>query len=108
HLLSRCARDRRVFYVEAPAHSNGEPLLEVVPRGGGLHVATLHLPAALDSTQRITTEALLLERLLTEQEINDYVLWFYDPVAFAFASKLEPLAIVYDCMRELSTHPEAT
>src|SRR5262245_45536302 len=37
HLLSRCARDRRVFFVEAPVFSDDEESLEVVSRGAGLY-----------------------------------------------------------------------
>ena len=34
--------------------------------------------------------------------IDDYVLWYYTPMALAFTDHLEPRAIVYDCMDELS------
>src|SRR4029077_9785788 len=44
----------------------------------------------------------LLRGLLDDHQIQDYVLWYYTPIAVGFSSGLEPAAVVYDCMDELS------
>jgi UDP-galactopyranose mutase len=44
----------------------------------------------------------LLDDLLASERVHDFVLWYYTPMAMAFTSHLTPLAIVYDCMDELS------
>ena len=37
-----------------------------------------------------------------EQRIGTHVLWYYTPMALPFTRHLKPLAVVYDCMDELS------
>ena len=49
----------------------------------------------------------LVDQLLTEQRIEQYVLWYYTPMALAFTDHLAPDAIVYDCMDELSAFANA-
>jgi UDP-galactopyranose mutase len=44
----------------------------------------------------------MLDGLLAQYAIGDYVLWYYTPMALSFSDHLEPLAIIYDCMDELS------
>ncbi|HEY1337773.1 MAG TPA: NAD(P)-binding protein, partial [Bryobacteraceae bacterium] len=44
----------------------------------------------------------LVRSLLEEEQLKDYVLWFYTPMALPLAEGLTPLATVYDCMDELS------
>ena len=102
HLMSRFARDRRVFFVEEPVWGDTEPRLEVGERKGGVRVAVPHLPHGLAPEQADAVQAELLRRLLDEHEVSEYVLWYYTPMALPFAEGLEPLAVVYDCMDELS------
>jgi glycosyltransferase involved in cell wall biosynthesis len=102
HLMSRFARERRVFFVEEPVFGGGPPRLELRERPGGVRVAVPHLP---DGTGRATSERLqgeLLRGLLAGQDVEDYILWYYTPMAVAFTGGLEPAAVVYDCMDELS------
>ena len=40
--------------------------------------------------------------LFAEQGIGSHVLWYYTPMALPFTRHLKPLAVVYDCMDELS------
>ena len=40
--------------------------------------------------------------LFAEQRIGSHVLWYYTPMALPFTRHLKPLAVVYDCMDELS------
>ena len=39
---------------------------------------------------------------MAEHGVEDFVLWFYTPMALAFTRHLAPRAVVYDCMDELS------
>ena len=43
HLMTRCASDRRVFFVEEPVHEGNSPRLEL-QRAGGVIVVVPHLP----------------------------------------------------------------
>ncbi|MCY7323484.1 MAG: glycosyltransferase, partial [Phormidesmis sp. CAN_BIN36] len=50
----------------------------------------------------IALQKQLLDDLFIACSIRDYVFWYYTPMALAFTDHLQPLAIVYDCMDELS------
>jgi glycosyltransferase involved in cell wall biosynthesis len=102
HLMSRFARDRRVFFVEEPIWEDTEPRLEVREGKGGVTVAIPHLPHGLSPEQADAAQAELLREMLEQHEIAEYVLWYYTPMAVPFAEGLEPLGVVYDCMDELS------
>lgn len=99
HLMSRFARDRRVFFVEEPVWGAAEPRMDVSERPGGVRVAVPHLPHGLSPE---AAQAELLRELLEQYEVAEYVLWYYTPMALPFTEGLEPLAVVYDCMDELS------
>jgi len=103
HLLSRSAKDRRVFFVEEPVFSLTEPGMDVSQRDCGVYVAKPHLPCNLSEEEITTTlQSLVIDNLIFDHHIDDYVLWYYTPMALPFTEHLEPLAIVYDCMDELS------
>jgi UDP-galactopyranose mutase len=44
----------------------------------------------------------LLKALVDEEELDDYWLWFYTPMALPLAEGLQPKVVIYDCMDELS------
>jgi UDP-galactopyranose mutase len=103
HLLTRCARDRRVFFVEEPIFGNGSMRLDVREADGGVHVVVPHLPEGLRS--EIATTAVMKEmirRLFSEHGIHEYVFWYYTPMALTFTHHFSPIASIYDCMDELS------
>ncbi|HSN86173.1 MAG TPA: hypothetical protein VL025_05410, partial [Thermoanaerobaculia bacterium] len=103
HLMSRFARDRRVFFVEEPILGDStEPRMEVSERQGGIKLAVPQLPHGLSPEQSEAIQRGLLRDLLDEHEVADFVLWYYTPMALPYAEGLEPLAVVYDCMDELT------
>jgi glycosyltransferase involved in cell wall biosynthesis len=102
HLLSRCARDRRVFFVEEPVFGDGPRRLETKQRADNLWVATPHLPHGLEPAEAEAAQQQLLDELIRQEQIDPFVLWYYTPMAMGFSSHLRPLAVVYDCMDELS------
>ena len=103
HLLTRFARDRRVFYVEEPIYGNGSMRLEVRETAPGLHVVVPQLPEGLRS--EIAINAVMKEmtrQLFSDYEIDDYIFWYYTPMALKFTDHFNPIASIYDCMDELS------
>ena len=100
HLLTRCAQDSRVFFVEEPveAAEDGVEVRTVVP---GIRVVVPQLGRAGQGTpdQRI---ARLLDRVFAAHRIRDYIFWYYTPMAVNFTRHLSPAACVYDYMDELS------
>src|SRR4051812_18137151 len=102
HLLSRCARSRRVFFVEEPIFDGGPARLDVTPRMDGLQVVVPHLPAGLADAAVADEQRRLLDGLFGAHHIRRYALWYYTPMALAFSRHLDPAVTVYDCMDELS------
>ena len=104
HLLTRFARERRVFFIEEPIFSDEpENRLDISPREDKLFVVVPRLSHETAHTGRVeSTLKQLLDRFFGEQKIGDFVLWYYTPMAIPFSEHLAPLATVYDCMDELA------
>jgi UDP-galactopyranose mutase len=102
-LLSRCARQRRVFFVEEAVVDADGPFLECSEREHGLTVVVPHLPRGAGTRD----QARLVEELVRERVSRDFVLWLYTPMAVPLVRGLTPRAVVYDCMDELSAFLEA-
>jgi UDP-galactopyranose mutase len=108
HLMSRSARERRVFFVEEPVFGSTVPGLDIRRSDGGVFVVTPRLREGSDDAQAPAVEqALLLDELFLEYEVCDYILWYYTPTAVAFTWRLDPLLVVYDCMGEPSAFDAA-
>ena len=60
------------------------------------------LPIGLDEIRQFEEMRQLLDAMLSENDIEDFVLWYYTPMARPFTRHLIANATVYDCMDELS------
>ncbi|MHC5743774.1 MAG: UDP-galactopyranose mutase [Nostoc sp.] len=109
HLLSRCAQGKRVFFIEEPIFSE-EPLasLDVNEDSNGVVVVVPHLPQGLTEEAINADLQVLINNLFAEHNINKYICWYYTPMAIAFTRHLQPQAVVYDCMDELSAFQGAS
>jgi UDP-galactopyranose mutase len=101
HLMSRFARDRRVFYVEEPVFGADEPRLEIRRQADGVAVVVPHLPYA-EPGQAEAMQRRLVDGLIADEGIGAHVAWFYTPMALGVAGHLRPRVTVFDCMDELS------
>jgi UDP-galactopyranose mutase len=110
HLLTRAARGRRVFFWEEPLwHKEGElqaredggscMRVEILSQGPSLWVIQPHLTHGMDPEESQRT---LLAEFMQSFHVQNYVLWYYTPMALGFTGHLSPTATVYDCMDELS------
>ena len=109
HLLGRCAAGKRVFFIEEPIFTS-QPLarLEINQDKTGVIVVVPHLPEG-STPETINAElTMLIDGLLAEYNIRRYICWYYTPMALAFTRHLQPEAIVYDCMDELSAFKGAS
>ncbi|HLL53519.1 MAG TPA: glycosyltransferase family 1 protein, partial [Myxococcaceae bacterium] len=102
HLLSRFARERRVFFYEEPVFGEGPARLEVRTSKEGVFVAVPHLPQGMEPELVIAAQRELLEAMMADHAVDQYVLWYYTPMSLPFTRELRPLAVAYDCMDELS------
>ena len=97
HLMTRFAKRGRIFVIEEPVGHEGEPFIQVSERGSNVHICVPHLPAG--SENRVPG---LVADLLRERGSENYISWFYTPMMLEWASELEPIAVVYDCMDQLA------
>ena len=102
HLMTRFAKQGRVFYVEEPVLTEEAERMECEQRESGFYLVVPHLRAD-ESGQTMTEKmAQMLSELLRKYDICSYHLWYYTPMAIPWTAHLKPIATVYDCMDELS------
>lgn len=104
HLMRRFARERRVFvFEEVIPCDHPLPYLEYHPFPADNVVALRpRLPHWWNEAEREAGLRDLLAMLVETSCAAEPVLWFYTPMMFAFADRVEAAAVVYDCMDELS------
>jgi glycosyltransferase involved in cell wall biosynthesis len=103
HLLSRFAKQFRVFFVEEPMFdATDEPYLQVTSPVENLSVVVAHFPAGKSEEAQVSLQKELLSKMFVEKEIVNYFFWFYTPMSLAITDQFNPRIIVYDCMDELS------
>ena len=103
HLLSRFAKQRRVFFIEEPVFVDSASKLDIKRREDYLFTVVpqiSHIDRETENLEELQRK--LIDRLFLEKNINNFVAWFYTPMAMGFAKHLQPMATVYDCMDELS------
>lgn len=109
HLLSRYAQTQRIFFIEEPIFQPSiQVRLEISNPETGVWVIVPHLPEGMSEETISATQRSLIDDLLAEQNIQQYICWYYTPMAIAFTRHLKPLAVVYDCMDELSAFKGAS
>lgn len=103
HLMSRFARNRRVFFIEEPVFEDTRPYSRssVCPKTG-VRVQTPVLPRGLTPQQIADYQKFLFQTILDENKVADYIAWYYTPMALEFSASLRPALTIYDCMDELS------
>ena len=102
HLMSRFAKQTRVFLIEEPwfdMEDNGHLQLD---RKGNLTVVIPHLQKGLSQKDVTLQQVRLLRGLFEQENITNYYFWYYTPMALAVGNYFSPKMIIYDCMDELS------
>jgi len=104
HLLTRFSKQIRVYYIEEPFFDTDQAAgyLEVRSRGEQLWVLTPHFPGGRSAEENDQAQQALLKQFMQEQQITDFVAWYYTPMALGYSQELKPVLTVYDCMDELS------
>lgn len=101
HLMSRFARDGRVFFYEEPVFIDEKTHLNVSRRDENLLVCVPHINHS-ERENQTAIERRLLDELIDDYKIENFIQWFYTPMALNHAAHLDPLVTVFDCMDELS------
>jgi glycosyltransferase involved in cell wall biosynthesis len=99
HLLTRLAREFRVFFIEEPVRHDGPPGLARSMPAPGVEVLTPRTQAGADGfhdDQRPVLGALLAD-FVAERHLDEPFVWLTTPMALPLAADLEPRAVIYDC-----------
>lgn len=107
HLLTRCAKQQRVFFIEEPIIGSAESEYLDISKQDGVCVVVPHLPQGLSESAINSIQQRMIDELFAKVQIHNYLLWYYTPMAMTFTRHLEPLVTVYDCMDELSLFAQA-
>jgi UDP-galactopyranose mutase len=101
HLMTRAARERRVFFVEEPS-IGGRPRIRLSERPGGVIVASPEIPDGLTEPATVALLRDLLAEFIVQERVDDAVGWYYTAMALPWSGDVAHVATVYDCMDELS------
>lgn len=105
HLLSRLGSSRRVIFIEEPEFAGDTaPSWQFHEPEPGVLVCRPRTPsrAAGFHDEQMPYLRELVDELIETENVSQYVLWFYTPMALPLAAGLKPEAVIYDCMDELS------
>jgi UDP-galactopyranose mutase len=103
HLMIRCARDRRVLFIEEPMPDASDAWLERTAIAEQLQRVVPHVPAQLSESDENELVARMLAALCSELGIERPVHWLYTPMMLPISEALSRSVVVYDCMDELSS-----
>ncbi len=104
HLMSRFARERRVYVFEEPiACDHHRAYLEYHPFPEQDVIALRpRVPHWWDEPARQAALREMLAMLIATQGSGRPILWFYTPMMYGFARHVDAALVVYDCMDELA------
>jgi ABC-type sulfate transport system substrate-binding protein len=100
--MSRFARRGSVLFFEEPVFFHGETHLSVTPRDVNIFICVpfINYAEELDAVQ---IQRAMLDNKIRENRLENYLLWFYTPMAIEFTAHLKPRVTVFDCMDELTS-----
>lgn len=103
HLLSRFARNNRVFFIEEAVFDATDDYMQItLDDTKTVWVMVPHLRPHMEEAEIIAAQRKMLNNMLKSMQVKKYMLWYYSPMALGWSDHLKPSLIVYDCMDELS------
>ena len=107
HLMSRFARNRRVFYIEEPDVGPGPSRL-LLKEDGKVQVAIPYLNKDLDKREGRKEHIAQIQGLYRQFRIDNPIVWYYTPMAIDYTRDFPASLVIYDCMDELSAFKGAS
>lgn len=103
HLMSRFSDMAAVYFFEEPILLETEQsYLVISKREDNLWVCVPHISNDLSHVQVNSELALLLDFFFLARSPEDFIFWYYTPMALEFSQHITAGLTVYDCMDELS------
>jgi UDP-galactopyranose mutase len=110
HLLSRWAKECRVFYFEEPIFGKFEKnYIQSINNSDHPNVSVV-TPHIKEGTSELEVTSYLrnaVNHLIKWNKITDFMSYYFTPMSITFTRHLLPKVAVYDCMDELSCFKNA-
>jgi len=108
HLLTRFSDMFNTYFLEEPMHdAKGKAYLDLSKRLPNLWVVVPHIPSGLSKAEEKLVMKQLMDDFMEDEDGDDFLFWYYTPMALSFTEQLNPGLVVYDCMDELSLFKNA-
>jgi len=107
HLMSRFAQQGKVYFIEEPIYNKIWQGLQVSVPAKGVSVLVPHLLSEISEGDKHHQISVMLEEFLRANDVNEFISWYYSPMALSYSDHLTPVLTVYDCMDELSSFKNA-
>lgn len=104
-LLARLATKHNIIFFEEPILDKySGAFMETSSPEPGVLVCKPHTPCSQIGfhDEQMSLLRQLLQQLIRDQKLTDYLCWFYTPMALPLLRWLKPKLVVYDCMDEHS------
>lgn len=103
HLLTRFSKDLNVFFLEEPVFdANESAFFEIDKKSDTLTVLRPHIVPGLNTEDVNATIKHLIDKFFVGEDLQNWIFWYYTPMAMSFSAHLKPATIIFDCMDELS------
>jgi UDP-galactopyranose mutase len=108
-VLTRLAQHYRIFFFEEPVVGSPCQQLQISEPAANVRVCRPHSTIASPGfhDDQIPVLQQMLSELFEREQIDDYAVWFYSPMALPLMQDLTPSVVVYDCMDELAAFRNA-
>ena len=93
HILSRFTKSYRVFYIEEPEWNDKQDGYDLFSTADNVVVVTFHLSNE-NPNNVIERQKEILNIFFRDIHINNYIFWYYNPMALLISDDLSPKAIV--------------
>lgn len=108
HLLTRFSEIFNTYFLEEQIQdAKGKAYLNISKRLPNLWVVVPHIQSGLSKAQEKLVMKQLMDNFMENEDGEDFLFWYYTPMALSFTEQLNPGLVVYDCMDELSLFKNA-
>jgi len=99
--MSRFNNEYTVYFVEEPVYYNSTDSYAIQTTKENVIVVKPYLNENDHSAHNERLKK-IIDVFIKEQQVENFISWYYSPIALLFTNHLHPRLVVYDCMDELS------
>jgi len=105
--MSRLAGHFDVYFIEEPIFDASSPYLDDSLNTENVRVIVPHLQEGISWEEVNRQLERLIKDFISSNDIENFIAWYYTPMALSFTQEIKPALVVFDCMDELSAFKDA-